>query len=92
MPHFMIVLILYLHFLNLSWMIKCLFLRNMEPLTTIRENRYTFSGGYSIIMTLFQMPPSEMVSTLKGKNVLTSFQKGTGMPESKQEVTKVVAM
>ena len=28
----MIVLILYINLLNLSWMIKCLFLMNMEPL------------------------------------------------------------
>ena len=28
----MIVLIPYINFLNLSWIIKCLFLRNMEPL------------------------------------------------------------
>ena len=32
MPHFMIVLIPYINSLNLSWIIKCLFLRNMEPL------------------------------------------------------------
>ena len=31
MPHFMIVLILYINLLNLSWIKKkCLFLRNME--------------------------------------------------------------
>ena len=32
MPHFMIVLIPYINLLNLSWVIKCLFLRNIEPL------------------------------------------------------------
>ena len=32
MPHFMIVLIPYINISNLSWRIKCLFLRNMEPL------------------------------------------------------------
>ena len=35
-PYFMIVLIPYINLLNLlniSWIIKCLFLRNMEPLT-----------------------------------------------------------
>ena len=32
MPHFMIVLIPYINLLNLSWIINCLFLRNMEPL------------------------------------------------------------
>ena len=31
--HFMIVLIPYINLLNLSWIIKCQFLRNMEPLT-----------------------------------------------------------
>ena len=29
MPHFMIVLITYINLLNLSWIIKCLFLRNV---------------------------------------------------------------
>ena len=32
MPHFMIVLIPYINLLNLSWIKKCLFLRNMESL------------------------------------------------------------
>ena len=32
MPHFMTVLILYINLLNLSWITKCLFLRNMMPL------------------------------------------------------------
>ena len=31
-PPFMIVWIPYINLLNLSWIIKCLFLRNMEPL------------------------------------------------------------
>ena len=31
-PHFMIVLIPFIGWLYLSWIIKCLFLRNMEPL------------------------------------------------------------
>ena len=30
MPHFIILLILYINLLNLSWVIKYLFLRNME--------------------------------------------------------------
>ena len=30
-PHLMIVLIPYINLLNLSWIIKCQFLRNMEP-------------------------------------------------------------
>ena len=32
MPPFMLVLIPYINLLKLSWIIKCLFLRNMEPL------------------------------------------------------------
>ena len=37
MPHFIIVLILYMYInsLNLSWIKKCLFLRNMEPLKAL---------------------------------------------------------
>ena len=34
-PRFMIVLIPYNNLLNLSWISKCLFLRNMEPFTVI---------------------------------------------------------
>ena len=34
MPHFMIVVIPYINLLNLSWIIKSLFLRNMKPLKT----------------------------------------------------------
>ena len=33
MPHFIIVLIPYINLLNLSWIIKCLFLRNKEALS-----------------------------------------------------------
>ena len=33
MPQFMIVLISYISLLNLFWITKCLFLRNMEPLS-----------------------------------------------------------
>ena len=32
MSHFMIVIMPYINLLNLSWIKKCLFLRNMEPL------------------------------------------------------------
>ena len=35
-PHFMIVSIPYINLLNFSWIIKCLFLRNMEPLRKMR--------------------------------------------------------
>ena len=34
-PHFMIVLIPCTNLLNLSWLIKCLFLRTVEPLTNL---------------------------------------------------------
>ena len=43
MPHFMIVLITYINLLNLSWIIKCLFLRNLEPLTFLCTTVITFS-------------------------------------------------
>ena len=36
-PHFMTVLIPYINQLNLSLIIKCLFLRNMEPLMSALE-------------------------------------------------------
>ena len=36
LPHFMIVLIPYINLLNLYSIIKCLFLRNMEPLIDIK--------------------------------------------------------
>ena len=35
MPHFMIALISYISLLNISWIIKCLFLRNIEPLNSV---------------------------------------------------------
>ena len=34
-PHFMIVLTAYINLLNLSWIKKCLFLRNMEPFNKV---------------------------------------------------------
>ena len=36
MPHFMIILIPYINLLNLSWIIKCLFLRTVEPLNSLK--------------------------------------------------------
>ena len=36
-PHFMVVLIPNINLLNLSWIIKCLFLRNMLPLKITSE-------------------------------------------------------
>ena len=38
MPHFMIVLIPYINLLNLFWIIKCIFSRNMEPLKEVIPN------------------------------------------------------
>ena len=39
MPHFMIVLILYVNLLNLSWIKECLCLRNMEHLPQLPSAR-----------------------------------------------------
>ena len=44
-PHFMIVLIPHIIFLNLSWIVKCLFLRNTEHLST--KCNYHFVNGSS---------------------------------------------
>ena len=41
MPHVMIVLITYINLLNLSWIIKCLFLRTTEPLKVKFKSAYT---------------------------------------------------
>ena len=50
MPHFMIVLIPYINLLNLSWIMKCLFLRNMEPLSFVntlkRETGVRHKSGF----------------------------------------------
>ena len=43
MPHFMTILIPYIILVDLSWIIKCLFLRNMEPLRAIAV-LFAFSG------------------------------------------------
>ena len=40
MSHFMLVLIPCINLLNLSWTIKCLFLRDMEPLRYINKIFY----------------------------------------------------
>ena len=48
MPYFMIVLISYINLLNLSWVKKCLFLRNMEPLTfTTDKENLDFTPGWN---------------------------------------------
>ena len=42
--HFMIVLIPHINLLNLSWVIKCLFLRDMEPFS-FNTGRWGVGGG-----------------------------------------------
>ena len=37
MPYFMMVLILYINLFKLSWLVWCLFLKNMEPVTKVLE-------------------------------------------------------
>ena len=44
MPHFMIVLIIYINLLNLSWIKKMSFLRNMEPLKVLTESLFLHSN------------------------------------------------
>ena len=39
MPHFMIVLILYINLFNLSWIIKCLLFEEMDPLIVQNVSR-----------------------------------------------------
>ena len=58
MPHVMIVLIPYINLLNRSLIIKCLFLRNMEPLNVF------FSETTGPVFTRFHMMSSlEGIST-----------------------------
>ena len=45
MPHFMLVSLLHINLLNLSWIIKCLFLSNMEPLMAKEEYDDNFGVG-----------------------------------------------
>ena len=47
MPHFMTVLIPYINLLNFSWIIKCLPLRDMEPLQYLVE--------WQIVQTLIRL-------------------------------------
>ena len=67
MPHFMIVLILYINLLNLSWMIKCLFLRNREPLKILLY----FSTEYKSIRQHFTQ--IQTVSFRYNFDKITSF-------------------
>ena len=56
-PHFMILLILYIILLNLSWIKKCLFWRNMEPLIYSEGQRLNlkvpFKRAAGIILDFF---------------------------------------
>ena len=54
-PHFIIVIIPCINLLNLSWIIKCLFLRNMEPvsLSTLGKK---FSWQHIEIRSFFFFP------------------------------------
>ena len=45
MPHFMIILIPYINLLNLSWIMKCPFLRNTEPLRIFSHGAVHITGA-----------------------------------------------
>ena len=64
MPHFMIALIPYNNLLNLSWVMKCLFLRKMEPLKGI-----DIHSGEATLSKLFCLS-FKKEPTLKKKNLL----------------------
>ena len=63
MPHFMFVIISYIYLLILSWIIKCLFLRNMEPFKTsmARVIRYQEGGGGGGWDSIFLMGVSKFL-------------------------------
>ena len=61
MPYFMIQLIPYINLLSLSWIIKCLFLRDMESLKGMDRLL-----GVATLSKL-SLSPFEKVCTLKGK-------------------------
>ena len=66
MPHFMTVLILYINLLNLSWIIKCLFLKNMEPLKqTKKKNSLCHKLGQSAFLLLSATVISQRETNLK---------------------------
>ena len=51
MPHFMIILILYINLLNLFSIKKCLFLTIMEPLTrAIFEDNFCYFGTKQLVL------------------------------------------
>ena len=65
MPHFMIVLILYINLLNLSWIIKCLVLRDMEPLRYMPYLMVSFNDTLTNDIVSFEQ---------LGPGVLSPFQ------------------
>ena len=57
----MIVLIPYINLLNLSWIIKCLFLRSMEPLGYLGQSLHGFTLYLAFIFHIGkgQLPRSQ---------------------------------
>ena len=81
MPHFIIVLMLYINLSNLSWIIKCLFLRNMEPLRsfdTLDRFSASFTEETTFVSSFFgfstHYAPFEKVSVLKERICLHKEQ------------------
>ena len=70
MSHFMIVSILIISLLNLSWIIKCVFLRNMEPLNCCDETKIR---TLVIESTWNDIPVVETVLKCLGGFLLDSF-------------------
>ena len=80
MSIFMTILILYINLLNLSWIRKCLFLRNMEPLTStnnihfhdkIRKKYYVdtmFGSSLIWIQTVYPDPVSILRKSISGRH------------------------
>ena len=66
MPHFIIVLILYINLLNLSSIKKCLFLSNMEPLKKLLANM-----TLNVYLEIWQIQSTLVISNFTGpdKNV-----------------------
>ena len=73
-PHCMMVLILYINFSKLSWIKKCLFLRNMEPLRgldTLGRISAIFPRKTTFVTScLLSCAISPFWSPLRGKNLL----------------------
>ena len=61
-PYFIIVLLPYINLLNLSWIKKCLFLRNMKPLKLICSK--TLGGHWKTVQIQIREPPLIRVNTV----------------------------